>query len=372
MVTKKISSKKKNISQGIVTKKETQFLEQLINTHSPTWFEWTGQKVWLDYITPYADETFVDTYWSAVATINPKGAYKVVLEAHCDEISWFVNYITEDWFIYVIRNGGSDHQIAPSKKVTIHGKKWPVTGLFWRPAIHTRRDGTEEPPKIENIFIDIWCTSKKEVEALGVVVGSVITYPDEFIELNNRYYVWRALDNRAWGFMIAQVARLLQEQAKKLDICLHIVNSVQEEIGLRWAEMMAYRLHPDLAIITDVCHDTSTPMIDKKKQGDTRCGLWPVLSVWPAVQNKLRGFVEDIATKNKIPFQRMASSRSTGTDTDAFAYTKEWIASVLISLPLRYMHTTVEMIHKDDVENTIKLMFETVCAIKKGIDVKYL
>jgi endoglucanase len=164
----------------------------------------------------------------------------------------------------------------------------------------------------------------------------------------------------------------LQEQAKKLDICIYFVNSVQEEIGLRWAEMMAYRLQPDLAIITDVCHDTSTPMIDKKKQGDTRCGLWPVLSVWPAVQNKLRDFVEEIATKKKVPFQRHASSRSTWTDTDAFAYTKEWIASVLISLPLRYMHTTVEMVHQEDVENTIKLMFETVCAIKKGMKVKYL
>jgi endoglucanase len=113
-------------------------------------------------------------------------------------------------------------------------------------------------------------------------------------------------------------------------------------------------------------------MIDRKKQGDTRCGLGPVLSVWPAVQNKLRDFVENVATKHKIPFQRLASSRSTGTDTDAFAYSKGDIASVLISLPLRYMHTTVEMVHQEDIENTIKLMFETICAIKKGVDVKYL
>jgi putative aminopeptidase FrvX len=357
---------------SLLWQKDLSFFATLINTPSPTWFERTGQKVWIDYITPYVDEVFVDTYGSAVATINPKGAYKVVLEAHCDEISWFVNYITDDGLIYVIRNGGSDHQIAPSKRVTIHGRKWPVTGLFWWPAIHTRKEGSEEAPKIDNIFIDIWATSKKEVEELGVVIGSVITYPDEFITLNNRYYVGRALDNRAGGFMIAQVARLLNEQAKKLDICLHIVNSVQEEIGLRWAEMMAYRLKPDLAIITDVCHDTSTPMIDKKKQGDTRCGLGPVLSVGPSVQNKFRDFVEDIAVKHKLPFQRLAASRRTWTDTDAFAYTKEWIASVLISLPLRYMHTTVEMVHQEDVEHTIKLMFETVCAIKKWMKVKYL
>jgi len=364
---------KKTTSKKLLWTKEIKFFETLINTPSPTWFERTGQKVWLDYITQYVDETFVDTYGSAVATINPTGSYKVVLEAHCDEISWFVNYITDDGLIYVIRNGGSDHQIAPSKRVIIHGKKWPVIGLFGRPAIHTRRDPSkEEAPKVDNIFIDIGCTSKKEVEQLWVVVGSVITYPDEFITLNDRYFVWRAMDNRVGWFMIAQVARLLKEQAKKLDICLYIVNSVQEEIWLKGAEMMAYRLKPDLAIITDVCHDTSTPMIDKKTHWDTRCGQGPVLNVGPSVQNNLRNFVEEIATKKKIPFQRLANSRRTWTDTDAFAYTKEWIASVLISLPLRYMHTTVEMVHQEDIKNTIKLMFETVCSIKKGMKVNYL
>lgn len=364
------TTKKK--TPALLGKPEIAFFEQLINTPSPTGFEWTGQKIRLDYITPYVDETFVDTYGTAVATINPQARFKVVLEAHCDEISRYVNYITDDGLIYVIRNGGSDHQIAPSKKVLIHGKKWPVAGVFGRPAIHTRDPSKEETPKTDNIFIDIGCTSKKEVEKLGVVVWSVITYPDEWMILNNRYFVGRALDNRAGGFMIAQVARLLKKQAKKLDICVHIVNSVQEEIGLKGAEMIAYRLKPDLAIITDVCHDTSTPMIDKKKQGDTKCGLWPVLSVWPSVQNKLRDFIEEVATKKKITFQRLASSRRTGTDTDAFAYTKEGVASALISLPLRYMHTTVEMVHQEDVENTIRLMVETVCAIKPGMKVNYL
>lgn len=365
---------KKNVKKqtSLLGKSEITFLETLINTPSPTGFEWTGQKIRLDYITPYVDETFVDTYGTAVGTINPKAKFKVVLEAHCDEISRFVNYITDDGLIYVIRNGGTDHQIAPSKKILIHGKKWPVIGVFGRPAIHTRDLGKEEPPKVDNIFIDIGCTSKDEVLKLGVVVGAVATYPDEFMVLNDRYFVGRALDNRAGGFMIAQVARLLRQQAKKLDICVHIVNSVQEEIGLRGAEMIAYRLQPDLAIITDVCHDTSTPMIDKKKQGDTTCWKWPVLSVWPSVQNNLRDFLEDVAMRKKLKFQRLASSRWTGTDTDAFAYTKEGVASALISLPLRYMHTTVEMVHKDDVEQTIRLMLETIYAIKPGMKINYL
>ncbi len=351
---------------------EIAFFEKLVNMPSPTGFEWTGQQVWVDYITPFVDEVMVDTYGTAVATINPGKAYKVVIEAHCDEISWYVNYIADDGIITVIRNWGSDHQIAPAKRVIIHGKKWPVTGVFGRPAIHTRDLGKEESPKVESLFIDIGALSKKEVESMGVVVGSVVTYPDPFMMLNKRYLVGRALDNRAGGFMIAQVARLLKLNKKNLDFTLHIVNSVQEEIGLRGAEMIAHRLNPDVAIITDVCHDTSTPMIDKRKHADTKCGLWPVLSVGPSVQNNLRDFVESVATKHKIPFQRLAASRWTGTDTDAFAYSQNGIASALISLPLRYMHTTVEMVQQHDVEKTIDLMYAVVTSLKAGQSFSYL
>ena len=368
--TKKKGSTKK--VKSILRKEDRSFFEELINTPSPTGFEWTGQKVWMDYITPFVDETFVDTYGTAVATINPGQDYKVVIEAHCDEISWFVNYVTDNWLIYVRRNGWTDHQIAPAKRVIIHGKKWPVDGVFGRPAIHTRSHTKEQAPKVENIFIDVGAKKKEEIEKMGIVVWSVITYPDPFMELNDRYYVGRAMDNRAGWFMIAQVARLLQKNKKKLPFTLHIVNSVQEEIGLRGAEMIAHRLEPDVAIVTDVCHDTSTPMMNKIKEWDTTCGKWPVLSVWPSVQNKLRDFIEDIADKKKLSFQRMAASRRTWTDTDAFAYAKNGVASALISLPLRYMHTTVEMVEKQDVENTIKLMYECVCHLEKGQNFNYL
>ncbi len=373
MASPKKSSKQTKTSQkSLLRPADILFFETLINTPSPTGFERTGQQVRVDYITPYVDEIFVDTYGSAVATINPGTKYNVVIEAHCDEISRFVNYITEDGLIYVIRNGGSDHQIAPSKRVEIHGKKWVITWLFGRPAIHTRDVSKEEGPKVESIFIDIGAKSKKEVLEMGVVVGNVITYSDPFLELNNRYFVGRAMDNRAGGFMISQVARLLHTAKKKLPFTLHIVNSVQEEIGLKWAEMIAHRLNPDVAIITDVCHDTSTPMIDKRKQWDTQCGKWPVLSVGPSVQNKLRTFIEEIAESKKIAFQRLASSRSTWTDTDAFAYSQNGIASALISLPLRYMHTTVEMVEKHDVESTIKLIYETICSLKTGQNFDYI
>lgn len=357
--------------KSILDKKSLEFLENYLNNASPTGYEWTGQKLWMDYLKPYVDEFITDTYGTAVGVINPKAKYKVVIEGHADEISWYVNYITDNGLIYVIRNGGSDHQIAPSKIVNIHTKNGIVKGVFGWPAIHTRDKSKEETPKPENITIDVGAKNKEEVEKMGVHVGCVITYPDTFHILNNDKFVCRALDNRIGGFMIAQVARLLHENKMKLPFGLYITNSVQEEIGLRGAEMIAERIQPDVAIVTDVTHDTTTPMIDKKKEGHLELGLGPVVAYAPAVQQKLRDLITETAEAKKIPFQRSACSRATGTDTDAFAYSGMGVASALISLPLRYMHTTVEMVHKDDVENVIKLIYESLLNIKENDTFSY-
>ena len=358
--------------KSILNHKSLNFLKEYLNNPSPTGFESGGQKIWLNYLKPYIDEYFVDTYGTVVGVINPKAPYKVVIEAHADEISWFVHYITKDGFIYLRRNGGSDHQIAPSKRVNIHTDKGIVKGIFGWPAIHVRDAAKEEAPSLKNIFLDLGCKSDKEVEALGVHVGCVVTYEDEFMELNNRYYVGRALDNRIGGFMIAEVARLLKEKKDKLPFGLYIVNSVQEEVGLNGAQMIARKINPDVAIVTDVCHCTQTPMMNKISSGDQACGKGPVLSYAPAVQNNLLKLVIDTAKKHKIDFQRQAASRATGTDTDAFAYSTDGIASVLISLPLRYMHTTVEAVHKQDVEDVIMLMYHSLKAIKNNHDFRYL
>ena len=359
------------MATSILNKKSLRFLEKYLNNAAPTGYEWDGQKIWMDYVKPYADEFITDTYGTAVAVINPKAKYKVVIEGHADEISWYVNYISDNGLLYVIRNGGSDHQIAPSKIVNIHTKNGIVKGVFGWPAIHTRNKGKEEAPKLDNIFIDIGAKDKQEVEKMGVHVGCVITYPDAFFILNKDKFVCRALDNRMGGFMIAEVARLLKENKKTLPFGLYITNSVQEEIGLRGAQMIAERIKPNVAIVTDVTHDTTTPMINMKTQGDAQIGKGPVIAYAPAVQQKLRDLITDTAQANKIPFQRAALSRATGTDTDAFAYSGSGVASALISLPLRYMHTTVEMVHREDVENVIKLIYESLLKIKHGESFSY-
>jgi putative aminopeptidase FrvX len=353
------------------------FLYEYLNNASPTGFEASGQQLWLDYLKPYIDEYIVDTYGTAVGVIHgaadsPTKDYKVVIEAHSDEISWFVNYISDDGYLYVRRNGGSDALIAPSMRVNLHTKQGVVEGVFGWPAIHVRDLAKDTAPKVSELFIDIGAATKQEVLDMGVHVGTVCTFVDGLTEMNNRYFVGRALDNRMGGFMIAEVARQLKENGIRLPYTLYIVNAVQEEIGLRGAEMIARRLRPDLAICTDVTHDTQSPKYDKKEQGDLKCGDGPVLCYGPAVQNNLLDFMIGVANEKEIAFQRQAVSRSTGTDTDSFAYAAEGVASALISLPLKYMHTTVETVHKDDVQGVIRLMYEVLLALKGGEDFRYI
>lgn len=355
-----------------MTKDSLAFLFQYMNSSAPTGHEKEGQQVWQDYVRKFVDEVDSDVYGTAYGVINPGKPFKVLIEAHADEISWYANYITEDGFIHVIRNGGSDHMIAPSMRVNIHTAGGIVKGVFGWPAIHTRHGKNDNlSPKMDNIFIDIGAEDKNEVLARGVHVGCVITFVDAFDELNDNYYYGRALDNRIGGFCIAEVARMLQKHKNSLPFTVYVVNSVQEEIGLKGAEMIAQTLKPDVAIITDVTHDSHTPLVSKVENGDQTCGAGPVLTFAPSVHNKLLSLMRQTAEKAKIEYQLAASSRSTGTDTDSFAYANGGIPSMLVSLPLRYMHTTVEMVHKKDIDNSIKLIYEFIRNFSPDFNFKY-
>ncbi|TAE65998.1 MAG: M42 family peptidase [Bacteroidetes bacterium] len=350
-----------------------EFLYAYLNANSPTGFESEGQKIWLNYLKTSFDDCIIDNYGSVAGIINPNTDYKVVIEAHADEISWFVNYINDDGYIYVIRNGGSDAMIAPSMRVVLHTKKEKLRGVFGWPAIHVRSGEKNDPkPELDNIFIDVGAKSKAEVLEMGIHVGTVVTFEADLFELNNRYYVGRALDNRMGGYIIAQVVKRLKENKIELPYTLYVVNSVQEEVGLYGARMMADTIKPHVALCTDVCHDTFSPLgYNKIKEGATKAGEGPVLSYAPSMQNNLRDMLIDVAEKNKIQFQRDARSRMSGTDTDAFAYSNGGVVSALISLPLKYMHTTVETAHKDDVEDCIKLMYEFLIQLPKNHDFRY-
>ena len=352
--------------------KSRKFLYEYLNNVAPTGYEASGQKIWLDYIRPFIDDHFADSYGTAVGVINPKSDYRVVIEAHADEISWFINYINKDGYIYVIRNGGSDYQIAPSMRAKIHTDQGVYPAIFGWPAILVRDPKADLKMDVDTIVLDCGCASDGEVKSLGIHVGSVVTFDEDLMELNRKFLVGRALDNRIGGFMIAEVTRRIKESKLRLSYGLYITNSVQEEVGLRGAEMIARRINPDLAIITDVTHDTQSPHYNKIKQGDLKCGSGPVLTYAPAVHNNVLKMIKQVADKNKIPYQLAASSRATGTDTDAFAYSNAGVPSALISLPLKYMHTTVETVQLNDIENIIRLILAFLKQLHKSHDFGYL
>ena len=354
------------------------FFSKYLNANAPTGYESTGQKIWIDHVKNFADEVILDNYGSAIGVIKGSTDYKVVIEAHADEISWGVNYIDKNGYIYVARNGGSDYDIAPGMRGYVHldnGDK--ILGVFgWAPVHIKKKPEDYKLPSIDNVIFDCGCSSDSEVLDKGIHPGSIITFDVNLEGINNgKYYVCRAFDNRSGGVTIAEASRKvvnkLKETNSKLPFTLYICNCVQEEIGLRGAQMVADRIKPDLAICTDVCHDTQSPFYNKIKQGDIQCTKGPVISFSPSIHNNLRDFILKIAKENNVKNQILFSSGTTCTDTDSFAYSNGGVPSALISLPLKYMHTTVEMISAEDLDTVIDLFYHILLSLKPDFNTKY-
>ncbi len=350
-----------------MTEKSFLFLKNYLNNFSPSGYEMSEQKIWLEHIKEYVDKTITDTYGTAVGIINPDAKYKVVVEAHADEVSWVVSYITKDGFIYLKKNGGVDEQISISKRVVIMTDDGLVKGVLGWPATHIRPK--DKKPEVTSVYVDCGAKSKKDVLDRGIQIGNPVLF-DEGFSLMGNSFVGRGLDNRIGGFVIAEVARMMKELGS-VDFGVYFVNAVQEEVGQKGAQMIAKTIKPNVAIVTDVCHDTNTPMITKSSYGDLSIGDGPVISYSPSVHNNLNKLIIDASKKNDIPLQRKACTNKTGTDADAIAYSGKGVATALISLPMRYMHTSVETVSAEDVSNTANLIYKTLISIKDGEDFKY-
>jgi putative aminopeptidase FrvX len=346
------------------------FLQTLVNTPSPTGHEVRGQRVWLDYVKPFADETFSDAYGNCVAVLNKGGSPRIMLAAHADEIAMAVNYINEDGFIYVRKMGGIDPAISKAQRILIHTKKGPVKGVVGNVAPHlTKQEGEPKPPKIHDIFIDIGVSSRKEAEEL-VRIGDPITLVDEFELLRNDLAVARAFDNRIGTFAVAEALRLLKESKTKLNAEVCFVSNVQEEVGLLGARQIAYSLKPDIALVVDVTHATDYPTVNKAQHGDIKVGEGPALTHGGCNHPEVVARLESVAKTKKIPLQHEAMSATSGTDTDVIFWTRGGIASALISLPNRYMHSPVELVSLKDLEQIPELMVAFVQSVKKGEEFK--
>jgi len=342
------------------------FLRTLVNTPSPVGHETRGQRVWLDYVKQFADETFSDAYGNCVAVLNKGGSPRLMLAGHADEIAMAVNYIDDNGFIYVRRMGGVDAAITKAQRVTIHTKRGPIKGVVGNVAPHlTKQEGDPKPPKIHEIFIDIGASKRSEAEKL-VSIGDPITLVDEFDILRGDLAVARAFDNRVGTFAVAEALRLLAESKGKLHAEVCAVSNVQEEVGLLGARQIAYSLKPDVALVVDVTHATDYPTVSKAQHGDTRIGKGPAITHGGCNHPEVVARIESVAKMKKIPLQHEAMSATSGTDTDVIFWTRGGIASALISLPNRYMHSPVEVVSLKDLEQIPQLLAGFALSLKKG------
>ncbi len=334
------------------------FLLDYLNTPTPTGFEYRGQKKWADYVRPFSDKVENDAYGTAWATIegSAKKPKRIMLEAHVDEIGYMVKYITKEGFIYLDRVGGSDAATARGRRLDILGDKGTVRGIIGNTAIHIRDKENEKVPKVNQLFVDIGATNEKEVAKAGIRVGHPAVYTDSVELLGKDILVGRALDNRAGGFIIAQVMKRLSQRKTRTSSTVIAVNAVQEEIGGHGAKMVAHRLMPDVAVVLDVTHATDTPGIDKTMHGEVKFAGGPSITHGTCNHPKVIERLMNSAKKLKIELQHESSSRYSGTDTDEIFRVREGIPSGLISLPLRYMHSVVEMIHLKDAERIIDVL----------------
>jgi len=342
------------------------FLETLVNTPSPSGNEARGQRVWLDYVAPFADETFTDAYGNAVAVINKGGSPRLMIAAHADEIAMTVNFIDEHGFIYVRKVGGVDAAITKAQRVVIHSQAGPVKGVVGNVAPHlTKSDGERKVPKMEDLFIDIGVTTKPEAEKL-IRIGDPITLADQFELLRNDLAVARAFDNRIGTFAVAETARLLRESKAPLKAEILVVSNIMEEVGLLGSRQIAYSLKPDLALVVDVTHATDYPTVSQQQHGDIRIGKGPALTHGGCNHAAIVTRLESVAKAQKIKLQHEAMSNSSGTDADAIFWTRGGIPSALISLPNRYMHSPVELVSLKDLEQIPRLIVAFAQSLKSG------
>ena len=342
------------------------FLKRLLNTPSPSGHEVRGQRVWLDYAKQFADETFSDAYGNCVAVLNKGGTPRLMLAGHADEIAMTVNFINPEGFIYVRKLGGIDAAITRAQRVVIHTRKGPVRGVVGNVPPHlTKTQKDRKTPEIHDLFIDIGASDKAEAEKI-VRIGDPITMEDTFGLLRNDLAVSRAFDNRIGTFAVVEALRLLKEGKRKLQPEVCAVSNVMEEVGSLGARQIAYSLQPDAAVVVDVTHATDYPTVNQQMHGAIKIGDGPALTHGGCNHSDVVERLEEVAKQEKIPLQHEAMSATSGTDTDVIFWTRGGIASALVSLPNRYMHSPVEVISLKDLEQIPRLLAAFALSLKKG------
>ncbi|HVP58702.1 MAG TPA: M42 family metallopeptidase [bacterium] len=348
----------------MLDKKSLAFLEKFVNTPSPSGFERPAQQVWRSYVTQFADKVESDVQGNAVGVLNRTGKPRVMLIGHCDEVGFMVKYVNDQGFIYFGSIGGVDPNIVPAKRVIISTAKGPVKGVIGRTAIHLQdREDEKKTLKLHEMWIDIGAKNKEET-LKRVAIGDPVVFDLGFEILSGDLAVARGFDDKMGAFVVAEALRLLAHE-KKLQAAVFGVSSVQEEISFAGALTSAFHIEPSVAIAVDVGNATDTPGISKERHGEVKLGLGPIIDRGSSVSPRVEEALMKVARAKKIPFQVSAAPRWTGTDADAVFKSRGGVACGLLSVPNRYMHTPVEVIHLGDLEQCARLMAAFVLELDK-------
>ena len=330
------------------------FLKELLEAPSPSGFEQAARQVFRDRLQGFTDELTTDVHGNTIAVLNPQAKFKFMLAGHIDEIGLMIVHIDDKGFIYAAQIGGMDPSLLVGQRVKILSRRGPVLGVIGRKAIHLMQpEERTKNVKMDNIWVDIGAKSKKDAEK-RIEIGDPMIVDVEYRRLNDDKVVSRATDDKAGAFVVAEVIRQLSK--KKLNICVAGVATVQEEIGIRGARTSAHGIDPDAGIAFDVNFASDHPETDPKKIGEVELGGGPNLHRGPNINPVLEAALTKTAKQMKIPYQISAQPRATGTDANAMQLCRSGVATALVSIPNRYMHTPVEVISLQDLDNIIKLI----------------
>ncbi len=347
-------------------KESYEFLAALQKAPSPSGFEQPVQRIVRARMKKYADDIRTDVHGNVMVSLNSKGSLRVMLAGHCDQIGMMVRYIDDNGFIFFREIGGIDPTTLPGAKVIVHSKHGPIDGVIGRRPIHVLKP-EERGAKIElrELWVDIGARGRKETEEV-VAIGNPITFPAPVTHLAGDLVTSPAFDNKCGVFVVMEALRLCS--VKKIKCALFAVSTVQEEIGLRGARTSCFELDPQVGIAADVTHATDYPDIDKRVNGDIKVGAGPTISTGANINPKLEELLVKTATRKRIPFQMEAAPGQTGTDASVIQMSRSGVATALIGIPNRYMHTPVEVVSLGDLEAAAKLVAETVATISHRTD----
>jgi len=342
------------------------FLKNLLNTPSASGFERAIQDMVRAWAKPYADEVRTDRHGNVIAVLNPSGSPRVMLAGHCDQIALMVQHIDENGFLYVQPIGGWDMQILLGQSLTVNTSSGPIAGVVSRRAPHLlTSEEKNKVPLFTDIWVDIGAKDRKDAESV-VAVGDSVTFELGCRDMRNGMLTSPGLDDKVGVWTVMEALRLMHGRPMKAAI--FCVSTVQEEIGLRGATTSSYGINPTVGIAVDVCHATDTPGNDKKQLGETKLGDGPAIFRGANINPHVFELLRNTAKTHEIAVQQRGVPRATGTDANAIQLAREGVATGLIGIPNRYMHSPVEVVSLDDLEKASRLLAEFCRSVTPEMD----